>query len=105
PDPRRYGGPRLRANRPRKAGVEDAGAAQVALEAPDALALPLLFDPFEVNVRARVVRGRMRRGAVGEGLDERRPVACARPGDRLARRLVARERIRPVDAHTRHAVA
>src|SRR5215831_8212939 len=94
----------LVANRVGEVVVEDAGATQVALEAPDALALLLFLDAVEVDVRARVIRGRVRRGAVRERLDERRAVAGTRARDGFARGLVARERVRPVDAHAGHPV-
>src|SRR5262245_9182227 len=55
--------------------VEDAEPTQVALVAADALALLLLLDAFEVDVRTRIVRGRVRRRAIRHRLDERRPVA------------------------------
>ena len=61
----------------------------------------LLLDPLEVDVRLRVVGGRVRRGAVGDRLDERRPVAGARARDRLARRLVDREHVAAVDPRAR----
>ena len=99
------------ARRPRRlidsaiSSVEDPGAPQVALEAADALARALLLDPLEVDVGLRVVGGRVRRGAVVDGLDERRAVAGARALDRLARRLVDGEHVEPVDAHARHPVA
>src|SRR5262245_7815894 len=51
---------------------EDPCAPQVALIAPQALALPFLLDALEVDVRLRVVGGRMRRGAIADRLDERR---------------------------------
>ena len=42
--------------------------------------------------------------SVDQGLDERRPVAGARPGDRLADRRVDREDVVAVDRHGRDAV-
>src|SRR5689334_1318321 len=65
---------------------ENPRAAQVGLVTPDALALALLLDPLEVDVRLRVVRGRMRRGAIADRLDERRPLAGTRPRDGLSGR-------------------
>ena len=53
----------------------------------------------------RVVRGRVRRRAVGDGLDEGRPVAGARARDRLPRRLVDGEHVAAVDPQARDAVA
>ena len=78
---------------------------QIALEAADALALLLLLDPLEVDVRAGIVGRRVRRGPVGHRLDEGRPFTGSRTRDRLARRLVAGEDIGPVDAQPRDAVA
>ncbi len=69
--------------------AEDAEPAEVALVAAEALVLLLLLDALEIDVRARIVGGRVRRGAVRDGLDERRAAAGARALDRLARRLVA----------------
>src|SRR3954469_6577240 len=59
--------------------VQDPGAAQVALESPEALAVPLLLYPLEVDVGTRIVSRRMRRRAIRQRLDERRPFAGARP--------------------------
>ena len=96
---------RLVADRLGQLVVEQPAPAQVALVAADALALPLLLDPLRVDVARRIVGGRVRRGAVGDRLDERRPFAGARPRDRLARRLVDGEHVAAVDAHAGHAVA
>src|SRR5207302_2946396 len=49
---------------------QHAQPAEVGLVAADALVAPLLFDALQVDVRARVVGSRMRRGAIGDGLDE-----------------------------------
>src|SRR5205823_10096934 len=57
--------------------AEHAETAQVALVASETLVLPLLLDALEVDVRAGVVGGRVRRDPVGHRLDERRPVAGA----------------------------
>src|SRR6266540_237801 len=59
--------------------VEDARAPEIPLEAADALALLLLFYALQIDVRAGIVGGRMWGGPVGDGLDEGRTVACARP--------------------------
>ena len=75
--------------------------AQVRLVAAEALALLLLLDPLEIDVGARVVGGRVRRGPIRDRLDERRPLARPRPRDRLARRLVDGEHVAAVDAHAR----
>ena len=85
--------------------AEHAEPAQVALVAAEALVLLLLLDALEVDVRARIVGRRMRRGAVRDRLDERRPAAGARALDRLPRRLVDREHVAAVDAHAGHPVA
>ena len=53
----------------------------------------------------RVVRRRVRCGAVRDRLDERRAAAAARTLDGLARRLVHGEHVAAVDAHAGHAVA
>src|SRR5690348_53447 len=50
--------------------AEDAEPPQVALVPADALVLALQLDAVEVDVRARVVRRRVRRGAVRHGFDE-----------------------------------
>src|SRR5262245_21031374 len=57
---------------------EQAEPAEICLVAPHALAPALLLDPAEVDVRVRIVGGRMRRTAVGDGLDQRRPLARPR---------------------------
>src|SRR5436190_20516577 len=90
---------RLLADRLRELVVEDPGAPKVALVAADALALLLLLDPLEVNVRARIVGGGVGRRAVRDGLDERRPVTATRALHRLPRRLVDGEHVGAVDAH------
>src|SRR5438132_2082504 len=64
---------RLVADRPRQVVVEDPRAPQVALVAAEALPLLLLLDALEVDVGARIVRGRVWRCPVRDGLDERRP--------------------------------
>src|SRR5215218_213452 len=84
---------------------EDAEAAQVALVPADTLVALLLLDALEVDVRGRVVSSRVGRGAVADGLDERRPFARPRALNRLARRLVDGEHVEPVDASSRHPVA
>src|SRR3954451_5796165 len=65
--------------------VENAEPPQVRVVATDALAFLLLLDPFEVDVRLRVVGRRVRRGAIRHRLDERRAFARARACDSLAR--------------------
>src|SRR4051794_11999040 len=77
---------RLGADRLGKLVREHGRAAEVALEATKAFARTLLLDPLGIDVGARVVGGRVRRGAVGDGLDEGRPLTRARPLDSLARR-------------------
>src|SRR5437762_11339339 len=59
--------------------VEEAEPLQEPLVLAHALARAFLLDPLLVDVRARVVGGRVRRGAVVHRLDERRPVPCPRP--------------------------
>src|SRR5262249_19410016 len=59
-DARAHGLRGLGADRLREVVVEDAGATEIALEAAHALALLLFFDALEVDVRARIVGGRMR---------------------------------------------
>ena len=116
PDPRAARPPRRRSRRASSSSAsaltasacvfgEDAEPSEIALEAPDALVLPLLLDALGVDVDRRIVRGRMRRGAVGDGLDERRAVAGARSLDGLARRLVDREHVASVDPDAGHPVA
>src|SRR3954471_10790419 len=78
----------LRSNRRDQIGVQDSRAGQIALEAADALALLLLLDPLEIDVRARIVGRRVGRGSVGHRFDEGRPFAGPRTRDRLARRLI-----------------
>src|SRR5919204_5845953 len=95
---------RLRAHRLGALVVEYVEPPEVGLVAPDALVLALLLDTFEVDVGALIVGGRMRRRAVGDGLDEGRPLARARPRNRLARRLVHGEHVPTVHAHSGHAV-
>src|SRR5436853_5822381 len=85
--------------------VEHAEPPEIGVVAPDALVALLLLDAIEVDVRARIVGGRVRGGAVGDGLDERRPTAGTRPLDRPARGCVPREHVAPVDAHAGHPVA
>src|SRR6202008_3423513 len=84
--------------------TEDAETAQVALVAAEALVLLLLLDAVEIDVRTRVVRGRVRRGAVRHRLDERRSVAGTGARNRLARRLIYGEHVAAVHAHAGHAV-
>ena len=52
---------------------EHAEPAEVALVAADALVRALLLDPLEIDVRLRIVRGRVGRRAVRHRLDEARP--------------------------------
>src|SRR3954454_7954769 len=80
------------------------GAPQVRLVAADALALPLLLDALEIDVRAWIVGGRVRRRAIRDRLDQRRPVARTRALDSLARCLVDGEDVAAVDADTGDAV-
>src|SRR6185437_1776003 len=68
--------------------VEHAEPAEVSLVAADALVALLLLDPLEVDVHARIVGRRVRRGAVRDGLDERRPATGSRSLGCLPRRLV-----------------
>ena len=84
--------------------AEDPRAPEVALEASNALALLLFLDAFLVDVRAWIVGGGVRRGAIGDRLDERRPVSRPRARHRLASRLVTGEHIRAVDAEAGHPV-
>src|SRR6266545_6414088 len=95
----------LRANRSSEIVVQDPCAAQVALEATDALALLLLLDSLEVDVRARIVGRRVRRRPVRDRLDERRSLAGAPTHDRLTRGLIAGEHVRAVDTQAGHPVA
>src|SRR5580765_7639197 len=85
--------------------VQNSSACQIALEAADALALLLLLDPLEVDVRARIVGRRVRRGPVGHRFDEGRSFPGSRTRDRLARRLVAGKDVGPVHPQARDAVA
>src|SRR5947209_3484475 len=85
--------------------AENAEAAEIPLVPAEALVLLLLFDALEIDVCARVVCGRVRRGAIRHRLDERRPVAGTRTLDRFARRLVYGQHVAAVDANTGHAVA
>ena len=90
---------RLGANRLGHLVGQDPRPPQIALVAADAFFLAFLFDALEVDVGLRVVGRRVRRGAVADGLDERRPVACPRSLDRLARRLVDGEDVKAVHPH------
>ena len=103
PGPHRVGGLRLDLLVERL--VQDSLAAQVACEAPHALVRPLLLHPLEIDVGLRVVRGRVRRRAVRDGLDERRPPASTRPGSAVACGLVDGEHVAAVDPHPGDAVA
>src|SRR5438270_11187903 len=58
--------------------AEDAEPAEIPLVPAEAFVLLLLLDPLEVDVCARVVGGRVGRGAVSHRLDEGRPVAGTR---------------------------
>src|SRR5215204_6766092 len=87
-----------------KVVVEDSGATQIALEAADTLALLLLLDPLEVDVRTRIVGSGVRRRAIRHRLDEGRPFTSARARNRLPGGLVAGEHVRAVDSQARHAV-
>src|SRR5262245_13967162 len=81
---------------PRRLGElvgQHADAAQEGLVLPDALARTLLLDTLEVDVCARIVGGGVRRSAVVDGLDQRRPAAVPRPLDGLARSLVDGEHV------------
>src|SRR3954468_20852867 len=84
--------------------VQHAEPAQVAVVPTDALALLLLLDALEIDVRLRVVGGRVRANPIRHRLDERRPSAGACALDGLARRLVDSEDIGAVDTKTRDAV-
>src|SRR6187397_535660 len=83
---------------------QHAGANEIPLVPPDALRLPRLLDALQVDVDRRIVRCRMRGGSVGDGLDERRPVAGPRPQHGVARRLVDGEHVAPVNAEAGHPV-
>src|SRR6266566_6808831 len=85
--------------------VEHAEAAEIRVVAADALVALLLLDAVEVDVRGRVVGGRVRSRSVRDRLDERRPASCAGALDRLPRRLVHREHVPAVHAHAGHPVA
>src|SRR5215210_1879816 len=85
--------------------VEDAGAPQVALVAADALVRTRLLDALQIDVRARIVGGGVRRRAIGNGLDEGRPLPGATAGDGFARSLVDREHVAAVHAEAWNPVA
>src|SRR5579863_9243645 len=85
--------------------AQDAEAAEVALVPAETLVLLLLLDPLEIDVRAWIVGGRVRRRAIRHRLDERRPLPCTRALERLARRLVHGEDVAAVDADAGHPVA
>ena len=77
---------------------EHACVEQQPLEAAEALVRPLLLDAREIDVRARIVGGRVRRGAVVDALDQRRarrPSARARPPRAPPRTRRARRARRP----------
>ncbi len=77
---------------------EDALPAEVALVAAEALVAAFLLDALQVDVGLRIVRGRVGSGAVGERLDERRPLARrgrARPPRASPRSRRARRRRPP----------
>src|ERR671936_2507992 len=76
---------RLGAHGLRVLGLQHAQPLEVRLVAADALALALLLDPLQVDVGARVVRGRVRGDPVCDRLDEGRARARARPRDRFSR--------------------
>src|SRR4051794_35164831 len=84
--------------------VEHAEPAEIRVVAADALVALLLLDAVEIDVGARIVGRRVRRGAVRDGLDERRPASFARALDRFARRLEDREHVAAVDAHAGHPI-
>src|SRR6478752_8560726 len=84
--------------------VEHAEPAKIRVVAADALVALLLLDAVEVDVRAWIVGSRVRRGAVRDGLDERRPASFARALGRFASRLEDREHVAAVDAHAGHPV-
>ena len=65
---------------------EDAGTEEIPLVPAHALVLARFLDTLVVDVDRGVVGGRVRRGAVRDGLDERRPVAgpCAPTASRVA---------------------
>src|SRR6188768_1805120 len=77
--------------------VEQAEAAQVVLVDGDAVALLLGRDAVRVDVEARVVRGRVRRRAIGDRLHERGAVPGACACDGVAHRLVDGEHVVAVD--------
>src|SRR5581483_10375428 len=83
---------------------EDAQLAQVPLVPAEALVLLFPLNAFEVDVRARVVRGGVRRRAIRHRLDERRALAGMRALDRLAGHLVHGEDVAAVDPNAGHAV-
>src|SRR5262249_54664668 len=56
--------------------VEHAEAAEIGLVAADALVALLLLDALEVDVHAWIVGRGVRRRAVADGLDERRPASA-----------------------------
>src|SRR5690348_16098813 len=93
---------------PRRFGAllgEDAGFEQQPLEAADTLVRAFLLNAFEIDVRAGIVGGGMRRGAVVDALDQRRPATRARALDRIPRGAVHRKHVEPVDSHPGNAVS
>src|SRR5207237_8531899 len=85
--------------------AEDAQTAQIPLVASEAFVPDLLFDSFGVDVRAWIVRCRVRRGAVGDRLDECRAATAARTFHSFARGLVHGESVASVDTDTGDPVA
>src|SRR5271169_6663209 len=96
---------RLRLDRRFQVVAEHAEPLQIALVAAETLVPLLLLNPLEIDVRARIVRRAVRRGAVTDRLDERRTAAAARALDRLARRLEHGEHVAAVHADPGNAVA
>src|SRR5207302_7093865 len=85
--------------------AEDALTAQIALVPSEALVPDLLLDAFGIDVRAWIVRCRVRRGAIGDSFDERRAAARARAFHSFARGLVHSENVASVDTDAGHSVA
>src|SRR5947208_1775602 len=78
---------------------------QMLLQARDGVAEREMLVVVAGPVARRIVRGRVRSGAIRDPLDQRRPEIAARPLGGPCRRRIPREEVVAVDAQRRDAAA